>query len=258
MTTLVEPYTETQVLKENRYKKVALIEDADGTRFVAKTYRGHAEIYSRLNARYAYRVLKFCFDNFSDVATVPQPLGVNLDTQTVHIEFLAQLPTSQLLSLRTLNKSDKFFSRCYDINSDQNVLRRIQDSQIFSKPMQAWVEADNPLSLGFRGDLWQNLCLFEGGLIIADIDSASMEPLGLSELVLHAEIHASLSLRNLMDKVRFTIPKPICFEVLSREQARQILEITLLLVSNRMRKLPAFLRRAKLEYIQRVLSSCID
>lgn len=252
---LLKPFKDLSVLKENKYKKVTLKCDGNKMTFIAKTYQGHADKFSRLNTEYAHQVLEYFFEHFSEIAIIPRVYSADLDVHTVNLEFLPNLGTAALLTIKTLERSKPFFEKCYQIRESENLFRAIEDSQLYNPPTKRWVTSGKPQSLGLKGDLWQNLCLDQSNLIIADIDSASMEPLGLSEIILHAEIHAEISFGNLLGKLFSSYPTPLCFTILDKRESHHLIEIALELLRIRMRKLPSKIREVKIGHIRRILSS---
>lgn len=255
---LALPIRELAVLKENQFKKVSLMEDDASNKFIAKTFRGHEDQHSRWNAEYAFKTLYFFYQHFKDHLVTPMPLGIDLDLHTVYLEYLPQLPSAKLLTSQSLIYAGPFFEQCYRTIDDHGFIRPISQSIYFNDEMEAWINDSKPLSLGLKGDLWQNLCLSNGKLLLADIDSAALEPLGLSELVMHAEIHAELSFKNLWHKLLRVRSKPVCFNHLSRADAELLLDIALEFVAARMGHLSVHVRKVKIRNAQTAISSSIN
>ncbi len=253
---LHHPYAELNVLKENKYKKVSLNEDSQGQLFIAKSYRGHTEEHSVANSEYAFDVLSFFYEYFNDVAIIPEPLHHDPNMQTVYLEYLPDLQTASLLTIDTLDLANPFFERCYEIASLES-FRCISKSLAYNDAIKHWIESGKKMSLGLKGDLWQNLCHLKKKLIFADIDSAALEPLGLSEIVMRAEIIASFKVSNFFAKVT---PKtvPICFHQLSKGDAQELCNIALRLISSRMTHLPAIVRKLKLRKVRKAMTSDLE
>ena len=113
------------------------------------------------------------------------------------------------------------------------------------------------MSLGLKGDLWQNLCELRSGLIFADIDSAAVEPLGFSELVMRSEVAASLSFTNFAHRPGSN-SLPVCFRYLDKGDAEKVANQALYLVESRMPHLSAVIASIKLKVARRALKIAIE
>lgn len=211
------------VLKQNEYKCVELISHGSGTPTITKRYSGHPKPDLDESTRYIYRSLDFFRESFSDILLSPRPLAMDLTCYQVEMEYLSELPNAKLLSLKTLNLANDFFHRCYAIDDDRGFLRTIHGSVTVTPAAQSLLDEGFPMRLGFKGDLGQNLCLEGNRLIFADIDSICLEPLGLSEVVLYAELFARIhSFDNLSLLFRGTPPVPVAFQYLDLKKREQL------------------------------------
>ncbi len=243
-------------LKLNKYKRVCLGEDRDGRKFITKSYSGHPEKYSKINTQYVHETLSFFHREFAGILVVPTPYGIDVEKHTVFMEYINILPTAKLLNKRTLGHAESFFKKCYSIRDDQGFLRSISDSVYFVEPIQTMLNTGFPISLGLKGDLWQNLTLAGRKLILADLDSAALEPLGLSELIMYCEIAASFQPKNLM--VSSEKITPVCFQYLERDAAVQVSEAAQEIFRIRMQHLPRIVAAVKLTFARRFLADAMQ
>lgn len=250
------PFSELKILKENTYKRVSLSKDANNRLFVAKQYRGHKVEHSIANCQYAYDVLRYFHQNFRDVAFIPAPLGIDRDSQTIYLEYFAQLLKARLLTRATLALANPFFERCYELTKLAS-FRSIADSIAYDASIDNWITGGKRISLGLKGDLWQNLCATESGLMFADIDSAATEPLGFSELVMRCEIVAGFRFSNFAGQ-RTAGSQPVCFRYLDSGDAKEVAIQALSLVNRRMSHLPGPIASMKLRIARRALDADIE
>ena len=94
--------------------------------------------------------------------------------------------------------------------------------------------------------------------MIADIDSAALEPLGLSEVIMHAEIHAELSIKNLRNKISGVQMTPVCYGFLSSTEVEELVDMALQFVAVRMSHLSSLSRNAKIRIARSALFACIN
>ncbi len=245
-----------RVLKENDYKRVVLYVDAAGRKTIGKRYAHHAPEHLAANTRYVADVLAFFRREFSNVATIPQCFGMDLEQFEVSIEFLPTLPDARVLNKRTFALAAPFFERCYEIRDDRGFLRPMSGSIYYTEAMQQLIDSGFPLALGMKGDLWQNLCIANGELLLADIDSAALEPLGLSELIMTAEIAASFRTENF--NFQGHAVHPVCFRHLSRSQGARLITIALEIFDLRLTGGTAPTRSIKRRVATRKLKKLLD
>lgn len=221
----VDQQSRDTVLKENAYKRVILTNTTDGSRLIRKRYRGHRDEHLQANALYVADTLALFQQRFSNIVRTPACFNIDVEQHEVTIEYLPSLPMASVLTKHTFMRAIPFFERCYTIRDDCGFLRPMSASIYYTPTMQTLIESGIPLALGLKGDLWQNLCLDEHSLILADVDSAALEPLGLSELIMTAEIAASLRPENF--GFLGVALAPACFGHLKRQEADAIIEIAL-------------------------------
>lgn len=237
-----------EILKQNEYKCVELCHYDDGKPYIVKRYSGHSEEHLLDNTQYIYDALKFFYREFSSILQTPSPYTICLSRHQVGMEYLPDLPKARLLNFSTLKLAAPFFQRCYEMNNDQGFLRSIRGSVITTPKISALLEMDFPLSLGFKGDLRQNLCLSNGKLILADIDSICLEPLGLSEIELYGELFAATNLFPTIHASIQGIPVPVTFNYLDKSKAAALIEAVFELLELRMKNLPSPIRKLKLMF----------
>jgi hypothetical protein len=251
-----DPGTSCRVLKENDYKSVTLTVDASGRKTITKRYAHHKPEHLAANTRYVADVLAFFRREFSGIATIPQCFGVDLEQFEVSIEFIPALPDARVLNKRTFALAAPFFERCYEIRDDRGFLRPMSGSIYYTEAMRQLIDSGFPLALGMKGDLWQNLCLANGELILADIDSAALEPLGLSELIMTAEIAASFRTENFNFQGKSA--HPVCFRHLSRSQGAGLITIALEIFDLRLTGGTALTRSIKRRVATHKLKKLLD
>lgn len=221
-------------LKQNDYKCVELIQNPDREPRIVKRYSGHPEPNLLENTRYIYRALDFFYDAFKDILVSPRPISIDLNRHQVEMEYLPNLQSAKRLTLLTAIRADSFFDRCYEIVDNRGFLRTIHDSVILTPKLNKLLSDDFPVALGFKGDLRENLVSFDDSLILADINSICIEPLGLSELILHAELYASFNLFKTLSASMSGLPFPRAFFLLSKLQREQISHAAVEVVSSKM------------------------
>lgn len=244
------------VLKENAYKRVTLTTEPGGRKFIRKRYSGHRDEHLEANTRYVAATLALFREHFGDVVRTPDCCGIDLAQHEVTIEYLPALPHAAVLTKQTFALAAPFFERCYTIRDDRGFLRPMSLSVYYTPTMRTLIEGGIPLALGLKGDLWQNLCLDAGSLILADIDSAALEPLGLSELIMIAEIAASLRRENFA--FAGVAPAPVCFRHLSREEANAVINVALEIFDLRLATTLPGLRYAKRRIARSILERARD
>lgn len=245
-----------RVLKENDYKRVTLYVDAAGRKRIGKRYTHHKPEHLAANTRYVADALAFFRREFSGIATIPQCYDVDLEQYEVSIEFLPALPTARVLNKRTFTLAAPFFERCYEIRDDRGFLRPMSGSIYYTDTMKQLIDSGFPLALGMKGDLWQNLVHADGELLLADIDSAALEPLGLSELIMVAEIAASFRAENFNFQGRSI--RPVCFRHLSRSQGARLNTVALEIFDLRLIGGTGLSRRIKRGVATRKLNKLLD
>jgi hypothetical protein len=212
-----------KVLKKNDYKCVELHEKFDGSKYISKRYSGHSVGNLTSNTEYIYAALHFFYERFSEILDCPRPYTIDLERFQVQMEYLPDLPSANRLTFRTLHLADDFFHKCYAIREDFGFLRSIRNSVVTTSLIDGLLDEGFPLSLGLKGDLSENLCFGGKRLILADIDSLSLEPLGLSELLLHIELYASLRSLPRLAAQLMSPPIPVAFQYLDKSEAQQVI-----------------------------------
>jgi len=254
--TPVDRQSRDTVLKENAYKRVILTTRPDGSRLIRKRYSGHRDEHLEANTRYVADTLALFQQRFSDIVRIPACLDIDVKQHEVTIEYLPSLPNAPVLTKQTFARALPFFERCYTIRDDCGFLRPMSLSVYYTPLMRSLIDSGIPLALGLKGDLWQNLCLDERSLILADIDSAALEPLGLSELVMIAEIAASLRRENFgFFGVELA---PACFRHLTRHEAEAIIESALEIFNLRLAAAMPGFRYAKRRIARIILEHALD
>ena len=243
------------VLKINHYKRVALGTLADGRQTIRKRYSGHSDEHLAANARYVADTLTFFDTHFSEVVRIPKCYGLDVSLHEVSIEYLPALPGASPLTKRTFARAAPFFASCYNVRDDCGFLRPMSQSVFYTPLMQRLIEGGVPLALGLKGDLWQNLCLSDSTLLLADIDSAALEPLGLSEIVMIAEIAASFRAENFAFLGISLLPT--CFQYLNLTEAKGVIDAALELFSLRMSGTSHIFRLGKQAIARTVLSRAL-
>lgn len=241
---------EVEILKENEYKLVELV-CTEARQHVVKTFRGHSLENCERNARHTFDSLVLLKEHFSDVLRSPN--AIELDGCSVTMEFLETLPGARQMDLDSLPSAAPFFRRCYEIEVDPSVIWSIEDSVHVTPRILELMQSDFPTGLGFKGDLYENLRLTERGLMLADSETASAEPRGLSELILYIYLTANtLSPRGLSLRPPRCV-RPTAFSVLDRPQREALLDAALEFCNQNMSSSPAFLRSLKLQRSRNVL-----
>ena len=244
-----------RVLKENRYKRVRLIYDGQEP-VIEKSFLAFTRERRSRNARYLFEALTWFHREFSQTLTVPAPIRIDADAGAVCMEYLDDLPTASRLNPGTLQRAKEFFEHCYSIRDKRGVLRDVAGSVIVTPSIQKLIDEGFPQALGFKGDLRENLVIGRG-LILADIDSIALEPLGLSELVLYAGITSSLSPKSLLRPLARSLPVPVAYQYLLREQACAINAVAVALIEASMAEMSAIIRSCKVYRAQSVLEKLV-
>ncbi len=242
------------VLKKNKYKTIELIQREGGESYIEKTFSGHLPSDCRRNAEHTFLALNLLRKQFSDLLLFPKPLGWDSKNFSVQMEFLPDLDQALPISISTIHRTFKFFERCYHINSDCGFLPHILKSVHLTNRVNDLIHSDFPLCLGFKGDLQGNLNLLEDGLVLADVETACMEPMGLSETILYIDIlfsHYSLGMLLLLWKVPAT---PVAFRFLSPSNIENIIEAAIeFFVKTKMKEQSSLLRICKEKIARRFL-----
>lgn len=242
-----------EILKQNEYKCVELCRHEDGKPYIVKRYSGHSEENLLDNTQYIHDALDFFYAEFSSILQAPKPHAINLEKHQVEMEYLPDLPTAKLLDFSTLKLADPFFRRCYEMNNDLGFLRSIKGSVAETPKISSLLDVEFPLSLGFKGDLRQNLCLSDGELILADIDSICLEPLGLSEIELYGELFSSTNcIPTILGAIK-GFPTPVAFNYLNEDSASTLISAVMELLSIRMKPLTNQARKLKLFFANQLL-----
>lgn len=245
---------QTEVLKSNEYKLVEYVCTASSQR-VIKSFRGHEPVDCERNARHTFDALVHLKKHYSDVLLSPEALG--LEKHAVTMEFLNGLPGANQLTLTTLPAATPFFRRCYEHEIDESVLWSIEQSVHVTPRILALMNSDFPRRLGFKGDLYENLRLAGVELILADSETASAEPLGLSELILYVYLFAETVSRKQWRLRLPTVQAPVAFAYLESSQRRALLDAALEFCERNMASSPRILTAIKLARARRALSACI-
>lgn len=254
--TPLAPTARATVLKENAYKRVTLTTEPGGRKLIRKRYSGHRDEHLEANTRYVAATLALFREHFGDIVLTPDCCGIDLARHEVTIEYLPALPGAAVLTKHTFALAAPFFERCYTIRDDRGFLRPMSLSVYYTGAMQALIEGGFPLALGLKGDLWQNLCLDGESLVLADIDSAALEPLGLSELIMVAEIAASFRRANFA--FAGVALAPVCFRYLARHEADALIDVALDIFALRLASTLPGLRQAKRRIARGVLERARD
>ena len=211
-----------KILKKNEYKCVELHEETDGSRYISKRYSGHPAENLTSNTEYIYSALQFFHERFNEILDCPRPYDVDLEAYQVQMEYLPNLPSASRLTFNNLHLADQFFHKCYAIREGFGFLRTIRNSVVSTPQIEVLLDNGFPLSLGLKGDLRENLCFGGNRLILADIDSIALEPLGLSELLFYIELYASLKMLPKTFTQMLSPPMPIAFQYLDKAEAQQV------------------------------------
>jgi hypothetical protein len=235
-----------KLLKLNQYKRVALVHDPGALPCVVKSFGGHTAEDCRENALHTYRSLQLMRARFAHVLRSPAPLDLDLDDCSVRMEYLSDLPAARQLRLTDIPSLSGFFATCYELEQDIGYLGSIRDSVHLTDSTRQLIESGFPMRLGFKGDLYQNLRVGERGLLLADTETASVEPLGLSELVLYIFLASSLRSPARFRRRVAKSMRPVAFGYLSDAQCRDLIEAALELAETGMQHVPNPIRAAKL------------
>lgn len=247
-----------KILKQNEYKCVRLKQNTHGELFVSKSYSNQGKEQDIENTRYIDQALRFFYENFSDKVRVPRPISVDLDACEISMEYLPNLPTAKRLRLSELSIATPFFRACYQHRGDSGFLRGIDTSVIMTPGLKRMLEQGFPLSLGFKGDLSENLVIGDGELILADIDSICLEPLGLSELILYADQLASSKLYPAIRASLLPPRKPVAFEFIKPDQAEMLINATIEVLNNRMGDTSTLIKIIKLRTAKALLTQLLS
>ena len=245
-----------QILKKNEFKTVRL-HTCDERWLVEKTFTAFSSEQQRNNAQYLYDALVWFHEEFLPIIRVPEPVKVDLINNSVYMTYLDDLPKAAHISAGTLTKTKRFFERCYEIRGDHGFLRDMQGSVVVTPLVQTLLDNNFPLRLGFKGDLRENLVIGSQGVILADIDSIALEPLGLSEVALYAELACSFSPQILFAGLFYRLPVPVAYQHLDEKHARQLNTAAVELIAMTMRALPPSVRTFKLRRAASVLARLV-
>ena len=98
----------------------------------------------------------------------------------------------------------------------------------------------------------------EARLILADSETASLEPLGLSEVILYVYLLAeSLSRQNLRLRAPALVT-PVAFSLLDTQQCRALVDAALQFCDAAMKDQPKVIRAAKLKRAERALRAMLE
>lgn len=234
-----------RVLKFNRYKRVVLAHDGKGRPFVVKTFSGHDIEDCRRNALHTYRSLQLLRSDFGNVLRSPAPLDLDLDKCSVRMDYLPDLPAARQLCLADIPRLSAFFIKCYELGQGIEYLGSIRNSVHLTDKARGLIDSGFPMRLGFKGDLYENLRISDSRLLLADTEAASVEPLGMSELVLHIFLASSLRSLAWVGRGARKYERPIAFDYLSQQQSTDLIEAAMQYARIGMQKVPAPLRAAK-------------
>jgi len=248
----------TTVLKQNEYKCVELHQPSGKPPYISKRYSGQGNEQNRKNTQYIDQALHFFYQEFSSILQTPRPLSADLDRYEVTMEYLPHLPNANRFSLKNLPKAQKFFERCYEIRDDRGFLRTVHDSVMATHAVKELLTTEFPVSLGFKGDLSENLCLGNVGIMLADIDSICLEPLGLSELVLYAERVSSSYLHPILRSVFIPPVAPVAYKHLTEQQSLELGNAALEVIQLTMGSLPLWIQKVKLTMAHHFMLSMIS
>ena len=238
------------ILKQNKYKLVELIQKANGSGYVIKTFRGHPEHFLRKNAHHTFQSLSFLRTAFGNCVWSPMPLAWNPEKFTVQMEYIPELVGARSLSLKEAKRTFPFFERCYQINVPIDFLPSIMNSVLLTNAVRNLMEKGFPLCLGFKGDLYENLLLSKDSLIIADVETMCVEPLGLSELVLYCNFYASSEFFQILRIFLSTPIIPIVSRFLAPQQLREINKVAIdFFARNYLKNIPRPIRHMKMAMI---------
>lgn len=235
-----------EVLKVNEYKRVVLVHDTDARScWVAKSFTGHALEDCRRNALHTFRSLQLMKAEFAPVLRSPEPLDLSLDDCSVRMEYLGDLPAARQLCLADVPALASFFSTCYELGSDIGYLGSIRESVHLTERVKRLIDSGFPMRLGFKGDLYENLRVGDGRLMLADTETASLEPLGLSELVLYVFMASSFRSPSDIGRSLAMNMQPVAFRFLSSVQCEDLIEAAIEFAEANFRHVPAPIRAIK-------------
>lgn len=237
-----------ETLKKNEFKIVERWLEGE-TFLVVKTFRGHASDDSLRNAKHTFDSLRMLTREFSEVLRSPRALELN--STSVSMEYLSDLPSAEQLSCETVELAAPFFRRCYEMRLDQDELGSFRDSTHATDTVKELMAAGFPTGLGFKGDLYENLRLFDRRIMLADSETACVEPLGFSELILYLHLVGATLSSKQIQLTTPQIPRPVAFDYLDSTQRRCLFEAVDEYCS---RKRVSVLRSLKIYRWRRVLS----
>ena len=244
----------TETLKKNEYKRVERVFSKTGSH-VVKTFLGHSPENCERNARHTFAALTLLKEHFSDVLSSPDVYA--LDGCSVTMGFLDELPRARQLDFTTLPAASAFFKRCYEVETNTALIWSIEDSIHATPKILQLMHSNFPIGLGFKGDLFENLRISRDRLMLADSETASVEPLGLSELILYVYLSAGgMSLRGFNLRKPACVP-PVAFSVLDGKQSRAVLDAALEFCQHNMRSVPGLVRAIKLRRADSMLSAML-
>ncbi len=239
-----------RLLKSTSYVRIELRSDQGGDLHVSKKYKAHSATDRKSNAAYSYMALELFKERFCDVLISPEPIFDGAEEDEILMEYLPDLPTAERLDFRVLPIARPFFERCYSLESCLQPVETMYDSVLSTPGLKSMIDSGWPLRLGLKGDLYENLRHSNKGIILADVEGLAYEPYGLSELVLHANLCASLG--GYERVLRYSKSMcPVAFRGLSSEQAAEICLAAEELFYNNMKAVPLWQKHVKKALVQK-------
>ena len=242
-----------EILKENEYKLVEL-HNSERSRFVAKTFRGHGRDDCLRNAAHTYASLELLNREFANELDTPEVLS--LKDCTVTMRFMSELPNARQFGFAELPLAEAFFRRCYDLPLKTEDLGSLESSVWITEKCLQLMKSGFPLRLGFKGDLYENLRVHNDSVLIADSETACLEPLGLSELSLYILISSRPI--NLFKPQRVDrIARPIAYDYLDNRQIHGLIDAAIEFEGAQMAHLPGPIGEFKLHRARKLLVELI-
>ena len=245
-----------EVLKENEYKRVEVVRDTSDELRVVKVFQGQSPEDCLRNARHTHDSLKLLNQQFADVLRSPEV--ISLDDNEVTMEYLPDLPSARQFGPEDLPLAAKFFTSCYELEVPVDHLGTIANSVHVTAEIKALINSGFPLRLGFKGDLFENLRLVNHDPMMADSETASLEPLGLSEILLYIFLAGDTLTREQWALRCPTMTRPIAYAYLSREQCIKLVDAALGYATAGMSSVPHLVRILKLGRARRLLTRLLD
>jgi len=213
------------ILKENRYKRVELIHANRSVR-IRKTFAGHSPENLKLNAAHTFKCLQFFQSYFKDEIETPKAIELDELRYAVEMEYMPEFERASRISFQNFGKTRSFFEKCYNIKNFEDFLPSIQHSVLATPKVTKLLQEGFPMRLGFKGDLHDNLRLSKTGLILVDVETTCIEPLGLSELILFLYISLSPRFATLFSLLKKKC-LPVCLSRLTPEQSQRLFDAAL-------------------------------